>query len=69
MSVRDSNGKTRILVEKILGFIGNKLLSLNLLDQFISMVFAGLAAHSTVMKADAIATIAVLVGMYSSKLN
>ncbi|CAK66022.1 unnamed protein product (macronuclear) [Paramecium tetraurelia] len=69
VAIRDNNIKTRILAEKLIENIGQRLLGLDLLDQFISMVFAGLAAQSNVMKADAVATISLLVDKFYSNLK
>ena len=44
VAIRDNNNKTRLFAEKQIENIGKRLLGLDLLDQFISMVFAGLAA-------------------------
>ncbi|CAD8166121.1 unnamed protein product [Paramecium pentaurelia] len=69
VAIRDNNIKTRILAEKLIENIGQRLLGLDLLDQFISMVFAGLAAQSNVMKADAVATISLLVDKFYQNLK
>ena len=44
VAIRDNNFKTRLLAEKMIQNIGQRLLGLDLLESFISMVFAGLAA-------------------------
>ncbi|CAD8128275.1 unnamed protein product [Paramecium sonneborni] len=69
VAIRDNNIKTRLLAEKLIENIGQRLLGLDLLDQFISMVFAGLAAQSNVMKADAVATISLLVDKFYTNLK
>lgn len=63
-AVRDKNLKTRQTVLKLLNHIGRKLVEIEHLEAFISMILAGLATHSSLMKADAIATVATLIDTF-----
>ncbi|KAM3142489.1 hypothetical protein pb186bvf_005391 [Paramecium bursaria] len=68
VAIRDNNFKTRQFCEKLLDTIGKKLIEIDFLEQFISMVFAGLAA-SPAMKADAIVTVGVMVQLFHNNLK
>lgn len=67
--MRDSNIKTRQVVVKILASIGNKLIDIDHLEAFISMILAGLGATSSLMKSDAIACVSILVELFLPQLS
>jgi ribosomal RNA-processing protein 12 len=57
------------MIVKLLANVGKKLIEIEHLEAFISMVMAGLGTEGSLMKADAIVTVAVLVDTFYASLT
>ncbi|EGR30041.1 pre-rRNA processing protein, putative [Ichthyophthirius multifiliis] len=66
---RDSNIRSRKLVIDIFKKIGNKMIKLNMFNDFVSMISAGLGAVSSLMKADSIVAIGSLLNMFGKQVD
>lgn len=54
---------------QLLESIGNKLIDIEHLESFMSMILAGLAGNSSLMKSDAIVTLGVLMEKFYDRLS
>ncbi|KAL4431808.1 hypothetical protein ABPG74_015248 [Tetrahymena malaccensis] len=69
VGLRESNTRSRKASQELFKKIAQKMLNLNMLNDFISMISAGLGASSSLMKADSIVSIGYLLEKFGKNVD
>lgn len=69
VGLRDSNKKCRRISGELFALIGKKMDDLEMLQDFVSMVSAGLAGETSLMKANSITAVSFLMENFGAKLD